>query len=185
MAVKQRLWMMIIGCKMEIHGQMGSQCLNRGISTELEVETSSMLKWCVVLCHHSPRWIFLAFRQDPLYSRWQPLSIYVAPPSANPGNQHSWPHHSDNPLYFQPTFASFWAEPLVVISSAHPHQPSSIMSVHLRAGLTPWFLSFMSSSGMWWKKTRQWRFLIDTRCHSETIWVPPAETVFKTQFGSL
>src|SRR5882724_10339096 len=35
-----------------------------------------------VLCHHSPRWIFLTFGQDPLYSRWQPLSIYAASPLA-------------------------------------------------------------------------------------------------------
>src|SRR5882724_10901003 len=53
-----------------------------------------------VLCHHSPRWIFLTFRQVPLYSRWRPWSIYAAVPSVNPGNQHSRPHHSFHPLYF-------------------------------------------------------------------------------------
>src|SRR5882724_8538987 len=43
------------------------------------------LQYTTVLCHHSPRRIFLTLRQDPLYSRWKPLSIYVAPPLANSG----------------------------------------------------------------------------------------------------
>jgi len=41
--------MIIVGWKMEIHGWMGSQCLNIGISVELEVESNSMLKWCVIM----------------------------------------------------------------------------------------------------------------------------------------
>ena len=76
--------------------------------------------WIVVLCHHSPRWIFLAFGQDPLYSRWRTLSIYAAPPSANPSNQHSGPCHSSHPLYFWLTFASVQAKPLAghILSSS-------------------------------------------------------------------
>jgi len=36
--------MMIIGSKMETHGQIGSRCLNMGINAESEVERYSMLK---------------------------------------------------------------------------------------------------------------------------------------------
>src|SRR5882724_2633012 len=92
----------------------------------------------IVLCHHSPRQIFLTFKQDPLYSRWQPLSIYAAPPSVNPVNLHSWSHHSSHPLYFWPTFASFQAEPLVghILSS-------STSALIYRASPTLQFLSFL------------------------------------------
>src|SRR5882724_1024390 len=97
----------------------------------------------VVLCHHSPRWIFLTFRQVPLYSRCQPQSIYAALPSVNPGNQHSRPHHSFHPLYFQPILLPSELSHLWVTSSAHPQKPSSVMPVHQRGGLTLQFLSFM------------------------------------------
>ena len=72
-----------------------------------------------------------------------------------------------------------------VTSSAHPHQLSSITSAHQKGWPDP-AVPIISERihRMWWK-LRQWRFLMETRCHSETIRVPPAETVFKTQFGSL
>src|SRR5882724_7034779 len=96
-----------------------------------------------VLCHHSPRWIFLTFRQDPLYSRWRPLSIYSASPSANPGNQHSGPPHSFHLLYFWLILLPSRPSHSWVTSSAHPQQLSSIMPVHQRGGLTLQFLSFL------------------------------------------
>src|SRR5882724_7526730 len=78
--------------------------------------------------------------------RWQPLSTYVSPPSENPGNQHSWPHHSSHPLYFQLTFASVQAEPLMSHILGSSTSASSIMSVHQRASLTLQFLSFLRES---------------------------------------
>ena len=53
---------------------------------------------CDVLCHHSPRRIFLTFRQDSLYSRCQPLPICAAPPSVNSGILRFGPRHSFHPL---------------------------------------------------------------------------------------
>ena len=47
--VLKAVWMMIVGWKMEIHGRIGSQCLNMGINVESEVERYSMLNWCVIL----------------------------------------------------------------------------------------------------------------------------------------
>src|SRR5882724_2731533 len=41
--VLKAVWMMIIEQKMEIHGRIGSQCLNMGISVESEVEHYSVL----------------------------------------------------------------------------------------------------------------------------------------------
>ena len=41
--VLKAVWMMIVGIKMEIHGRIGSQCLNMGINAESEVEHYSML----------------------------------------------------------------------------------------------------------------------------------------------
>ena len=41
--VSKAVWMMIIGSKMEIHGRIGSRCLNMGINAESEVEHYSVL----------------------------------------------------------------------------------------------------------------------------------------------
>src|SRR5882724_87329 len=64
-----------------------------------------------------------------------------------------------------------------VTSSAHPHQLSSIKLAHQsinRGGLTLQFLSFLKEAVECDGKTRQWRFSMETRCHSETIGVPLA-----------
>jgi len=79
-----------------------------------------------VLCHYSPRQIFLAFRQDPLYSKWRPLSIYIASPSCEPGNQNSWPHHSPSTLLpadfcFCPIRATHGSHPWLIHISPHHH----------------------------------------------------------------
>jgi len=76
---------------------------------------------CVVLCHHSPRQIFLTFGQDPLYSRWQPLSIYVAPPSANSGQFILQASSLLPSTYFQPILLPSEPSHSQVTSSAHPH----------------------------------------------------------------
>src|SRR5882724_8721098 len=88
---------------------------------------------CAVLCHHSPRQIFLTFGQDPLYSRWQPWSIYAAPICKL--LEIYTPGLITPPIHFTSGQILLLSEPshLWVTSSAHPHQPSSIKSVHQRA----------------------------------------------------
>src|SRR5882724_8983081 len=49
-----------------------------------------------------------------------------------------------------------------VTSSAHPHQPSSILPVHQRGGPTLQFLSFLKEAVECDGKMRQWRFLMET-----------------------
>jgi len=98
------------------------------------------------------------------------LSLYAASPSANSGI-YALGSSLLHPLT-SGWFASIWAEPLMVTSSAHPHRPSSIKLVHQKGWPDP-AVPIISerSGGMWWKM-RQWRFLMETRCHSETIRVP-------------
>src|SRR5882724_9606538 len=104
----------------------------------------------IVLCHHSPRQIFLTFRQDPLYSRCRPLPIYVASPLANSGNLRFRPHHSFHPL----TSGRFCFCPSRATHVSHPrliHIGPHLSSLHInRGGLTLWFLSFLKerSGGM-------------------------------------
>src|SRR5882724_8654832 len=96
-----------------------------------------------VLFHHSPRWISLASRQDPLYSdgdlclyMWHHLLRTLA--INTPGLVTPPIHFTSSQLLLPSELSHLW-----VTSSAHPHQPSSIMSVHQRAGLTLQFLSFL------------------------------------------
>jgi len=76
-----------------------------------------------VLCHHSPRWISLTVRQDPLYSDGD-LSLYMQHAFYNHANHHSHPHH-----FFHPPFTSsqylLLSKPshLQATSSAHSQQP--------------------------------------------------------------
>jgi len=122
-----------------------------------------------VLCHHSPRWIFLTFRQDSLYSRCQPLPIYAAPPSANSGILCFRPRHSFHPLTsgricFCPSRATHGSHPRLI------HIGSHLSSLRIkRGGLTLQFLSFLKEAMECDGKMRQWRFSMETRCHSETI----------------
>ena len=101
-----------------------------------------------VLFHHSPRWLSLTSGQDLLYSDGDPC-VYMQHcllqtlAISTPGLITLPIHFTSSQILLLSELNHSWAT-----SSAHPHQPSSIMSVHLRAGLTPWFLSFMSSSGM-------------------------------------
>jgi len=125
-----------------------------------------------VLCYHSPRRIFLTFRQDPLYSRCRPLPIYAAPPSANSGNLRFRPCHSFHPL----TSSQFCFCLSQATHGSHPrliHISPHLSSLHIKRGsLTLRFLSFLKEAVECDGKMRQWRFLMETRCHSETIGVP-------------
>src|SRR5882724_11230056 len=92
---------------------------------------------CVVLCHHSPRQIFLTVGQDSLYSRCRPLSIYVAPPSVNSGILHFGPRHSFHPPTSGRICFRLSRATQGVTSSAHPHRPSSIKLVHQKGWPDP------------------------------------------------
>src|SRR5882724_10561738 len=63
-------------------------------------------------------------------------------------------------------------------SRSHPrliHIGPHLSSLHIKRGdLTLWFLSFLKEAVECDGKTRQWRFSMETRCHSETIGVPLA-----------
>src|SRR5882724_3929485 len=74
--------------------------------------------------------------------------------------------------YFQPILLPSELSHSRVTSSAHPHQPSSIMPVHQRGILTLWFISFLKEAMKCDGKQDKWRFLMETRCHLETIGVP-------------
>jgi len=113
-------------------------------------------------------------------------SVYICGITfSEPGNQHSRPCHSFHPLYFWPILLLSKLSHLQVTSSA---SSTAALIYHACASkrwpdpVVP--IIYERSHGMWWK-LRQWRFLMETRCHSETIRVPLAETVFKTWFGSL
>src|SRR5882724_11728504 len=82
-------------------------------------------------------------------------------------------------------FASVQAEPL----AGHIFGSSTASLIYHTCASKGWPdpvvpIIYERSHGIQWK-LRQWRFLMETRCHSETIRVPLAETVFKTQFSSL
>src|SRR5882724_10612146 len=108
------------------------------------------LRWCrrpsgknkghrtfvAVLYHHSPRQIFLTFRQDPYYSRCRPLPIcgitfselwkFMLWASSLLPSTYFW-------LILLPSEPSHsW-----VTSSAHPHRPSSIKLVHQKGWPDP------------------------------------------------
>src|SRR5882724_3412998 len=85
---------------------------------------------CVVLCHHSPRWIFLTFRQDSLYSRCRPLPIYVAPPFGELWHFTLQVSSLLPSTYFQPNLLPSEPSHSWVTSSAHPHRLSSIKLAH-------------------------------------------------------
>src|SRR5882724_997343 len=125
-----------------------------------------------VLCHHSPRQIFLTFRQDSLYLRCRPLPIYAAPPSANSGILCFGPRHSFHPLTssqicFRPNRATHRSHPRLI------HIGSHLSSLHIkRGGLTLQFLSFLKEAVECDGKMRRRRFSMETRCHLGTIRVP-------------
>ena len=138
-----------------------------------------------VLCHHSPGWISLAFRQDPYIQ--MVTSLYICGRTFYDPQHHCFhPHHH----LFLSSFTSSWylllfkLNHLWATSLAHFHktihhvctsrlQPDPVVPIILE-----------TRCGMWWKM-RQWRFQVETRCHLETIGVPLLETVFKTWFGSV
>ena len=77
----------------------------------------------VILCHHCPGWISLAFGQDPLHSNGDlPLYIYMALPYTSHGNHHFHHHHPSHSSftygqYLLPSKLSH----LQATSSAHSH----------------------------------------------------------------
>src|SRR5882724_529540 len=109
-----------------------------------------------VLCHHSPRWISLTVRQDPLYSDGD-LSLYMQHAFYNHANHHSHPHH-----FFHPPFTS--SQYLLLSKPSHPqatssaHSASPTTSAHQRPQPDPRVpIISERSCGMWWK-TIQWSF---------------------------
>src|SRR5882724_4472957 len=149
--------------------------LTGAMSSAGSVVTKDISKWNAgVLCHHSPRQIFLTFRQDSLYSRCRPLPIYVAPPLVNSGILCFGPRHSFHPLTsgqicFHLSQATHGSHPWLI--HIGPHLSSWRIT---RGGLTLWFLSFLKEAVECDGKMRQWRFSMETRCHLETIGVPLA-----------
>jgi len=87
--VLKAVWMMIVGWKMEIHGRIGSQCLNMRIRAESEVEHYSMLNWCMIPGISLISSLYILEISDfhnlnprsignPLYSEFHPLEILLA-----------------------------------------------------------------------------------------------------------
>ena len=109
-----------------------------------------------VLCHHSPRWISLTFRQHPLYSVSDPYicatALYKPCYSSLPS-----PTLLISTFCFWPTFAYAQAEPPEphhwLICNRHIYHIYMSRSQARPCGS----ITSVTSCGMWWK-ARQWRF---------------------------
>src|SRR5882724_11171638 len=115
----------------------------------------SQFHLCIVLCHHSPRWISLTFREHPLYSVSNPYICTTAlygPCSSLPS-----PTLLTSTFCFWLTFAYARAKPPEpchwLICNRHIYHVCMSRSQARPCGS----ITSETSCGMWWKP-RQWRF---------------------------
>src|SRR5882724_7182545 len=111
----------------------------------------------------------IIFSRQLLYMCYCPLRTMLSLPSST---------LLTSTFCFQPTFAYARAKPPEpchrLICNRHIYHVCTSRSQAQLCGST----TSERSHGMRWKP-RQWRLLMETRCHLETIRVPLAETVFK------
>ena len=151
----------VADCTVQFIGQQGkSAYVKRNSIFGLQAWAQAQPKACMnptVFCHHSPRWISLAFRQDPIYLDGDPFLYMCYHPLWTLAI--STPVLITPPIHFIPANICFhWSR-----ATHEPHHQlihiSLIYHVCRSKGwpnpTVPIILE--RSCGMWWK-VRQWRF---------------------------